>query len=200
MAEKEFVFATANKGKLEEMQAIATRFNIKVLSPLDLVQRGLQNPPDVEETADTYEGNAKLKADAISKWSGLPAIADDTGLEVAALNGAPGLLSARYAGDPCTPADNRKKLLSVLDGEKNRKAQFRSVICFSNGGEVKYFYGVLNGSITTAEYGSGGFGYDSIFLVDGYNETLAQLKGKGSPVKTHRVQALEEFFNSDFIK
>ena len=197
MSNKVFVVATGNKGKLAEIKGVAKSYGVKVLSPAEIaVEKNLKKLEDIEETADTYEGNAKLKADAVSKWCGLPAIADDTGLEVEALNGAPGLYSARYAGDPCTPAENRAKMLKVLNGVSNRKAQFKSVICLSENGKNSYFHGELHGEIIDREIGEGGFGYDPIFKVDGYDKTLAELKGDGVPVKTHRALALEKFFES----
>jgi len=185
---KEFVFATGNKGKLAEMSALAKKYGVIVHAPNEF--QG--TPPEVEEIGTTYEENAALKAEAFFKWTGIPAIADDTGLEVEALNGGPGLYSARYAGDPCTPQENRTKMLAEMAQVQNRRAEFKSVICLYSSEGAKYFYGSLKGEITREEIGDGGFGFDPIFKVDGYDKTLAQLKGAGVEIKTHRIEALEK--------
>lgn len=189
-----YLFASMNSGKLVEVREVAARFGLTVLSPREL--KAAEAPPDVEESADTYRGNALLKAEAYARWSGMPAFADDAGLEVEALQGAPGVWSARYAGEAADPEKNIQKLLKNLAGVSNRTAAFRSLIClFSEAEGVKVAEGFLHGRIAEEPAGKGGFGYDSVFIVDGYTETLAELKERNVPVKTHRILALEKLFS-----
>jgi XTP/dITP diphosphohydrolase len=149
--------------------------------------------PEIEETEATYSGNARLKADGYFRWAGLAAIADDAGLEVDALDGAPGVFSARFAGAGCTSQQNIDKLLGMLGREPGRSARFRAIVCcrMANG-DVIEAEGVLPGRIAFEPKGSGGFGYDSVFIVEEFGRTLAELKEQGVAVKTHRILALEE--------
>jgi len=189
-----YLFASSNKGKAVEVRETAQRFGIAVASPAEL--QGLPPPPEVEESAATYRGNALLKAKAYCDWSGLPSFGDDSGLEVEALNGAPGIYSARYAGEPSNPQRNIEKLLGVLSCAGNRRAAFRSVICLVRpGAEPLYVEAVLHGEIGREQKGAGGFGYDPVFVVDGFGATLAELKERGIEVKTHRILALEKLFS-----
>lgn len=164
------VLASANPDKAAEI--------IEIVSPLGL--EVAPRPPDladVDETADTLEGNARLKALAVAVASGAPALADDTGLEVDALDGAPGVHTGRYAGPDCTYADNRHKLLGALAGIDDRRARFRTVamVVWPDGRELAV-EGVCEGSISVAERGSGGWGYDSLFVpADGDGRTFAEM-------------------------
>ncbi len=155
----QFVCASANPGKVAEIQAL-------LLGVVDLLPRP-EAVPDVVEDADTLLGNARLKAAAIVEATGLPALADDTGLEVSALGGAPGVYTARYAGEGCSDADNRHKMLGELAGSEDRSAAFRTVALalWPDGTEVAV-EGVCTGTITTEERGVAGFGYDAIFVPD----------------------------------
>ncbi len=177
------VAATKNPDKAREVQAVlaAVAPGVELVAGLDW--------PDVEESGGTLEENALLKARAVAAATGLPALADDTGLEVAALGGAPGVHTARYAGPGAGYAANRRALLAALEGVSDRRACFRTVVALvvPGGGEV-LAEGVLAGQITLAERGSGGFGYDPIFEVEG--QTLAEL-GEGYKNRiSHRARAL----------
>ena len=182
---KEIVFATNNAHKLEEMRAIIGN-KYKILSLKDI---GCD--VDIPETASTLEGNAEIKARYIKEHYGYDCFADDTGLEVEALDGAPGVFSARYAGDGHNSEANMQKLLQNLQGVENRKAQFRTVICLILDGKQHLFEGICKGEIIKEKRGSAGFGYDPIFVPEGYNESFAQL---GNAVKnkiSHRAKAVE---------
>ncbi len=194
MNNKTFLFASGNKGKLAEVRSVAKNFGVTVVAPADL-EKDTQ-PPNVDESASSYAGNAKLKAEAFASWADMPAFSDDTGLEVDALGGAPGVYSARYAGESCKMEDNINKLLETLKGEQNRAAKFCCTICVYREGKTELFNAELKGQIAKERSGKGGFGYDSVFIVDGYNKSLAQIKEEGLPLKTHRVLALEKFFKS----
>lgn len=187
----ELLFATTNKGKLAEASELANLFGIKIIGPSEL---GLGAPPEVEENGATYHENAQLKSEALHAWSaGLPTFGDDSGVEVSAINGRPGLYSARYAGIGCSSADNRTKLLAELTGASDRSAVLKCILCLKHeNGPVNFFEGRLPGQIATQELGTGGFGYDSLFIPDGYaGLTLAQLKERRVTVRTHRYLALE---------
>ena len=194
MDNKTFLFASGNKGKLKEVRSVAKDFGVTVVAPNDL-EKDTQ-PPNVDESASSYAGNAKLKAEAFASWAGMPAFSDDTGLEVDALGGAPGVYSARYAGESCKMEDNIDKLLHALENEDNRSAKFCCTICAYEKGKTELYTAELKGKIAKERSGNGGFGYDSVFIVDGFNKSLAQIKEEGLPIKTHRVLALEKFFKS----
>jgi XTP/dITP diphosphohydrolase len=177
------VCASANPDKVAEIAAILADRVELVPRPADV--------PDVVEDADTLEGNARLKAVAICEATGSAAVADDTGLEVDALGGAPGVHSARYAGDGCTSADNRVKLLRELDGSEDRRAAFRTCVLvrWPDGREV-VVEGVCAGTITRVERGSGGFGYDSVFVPDdGDGRTFAEMSDAEKHRLSHRGRA-----------
>ena len=154
---KKLVFATNNAHKLEEIAAILGE-KIELLSLKDI-----ECTADIPETANTLEGNATQKAEYIYQQYGLDCFADDTGLEVEALNGAPGVFSARYAGDGHDSEANMQKLLQELEGKENRKAQFRTAICLIMNGEEYLFEGIVKGEIIEEKRGGAGFGYDPIF-------------------------------------
>lgn len=179
------VFATNNAHKLEEVKEVVGD-NFEILS---LKEIGCHE--DIEEPGETLEENALIKVRYIKEKYGYDCFGDDTGLEVEALNGAPGVYSARYAGGDHDAKANMKKLLKELDGMSNRKAQFRSVIALIMEGKEYLFEGKVKGSIITEERGSAGFGYDPIFKPEGYTETFAEL---GIDIKnniSHRALAVK---------
>ncbi len=194
MMKRKLVFATNNAHKLEEVAAILGD-QVELLSLNDI---GCQT--DIPETAETLEGNALLKSSYIYKNYHLDCFADDTGLEVETLNGAPGVYSARYAGGEGHDAQaNMLKLLHELDGKENRKAQFRTAISLILDGKEYLFEGVIKGEIIKEKRGDSGFGYDPVFMPEGYDRTFAEL---GNDIKnqiSHRalaVQKLCEFLQS----
>jgi XTP/dITP diphosphohydrolase len=176
------VLASANPDKASEIAAILVGFEL-VPRPADVA--------DVEETGSTLEDNARLKARALVDATGLPAVADDTGLEVFALGGAPGVYSARYAGEDATYADNVAKLVSALDGVDDRRARFRTVALalFPDGREV-VAEGVVDGVIAVAPRGEAGFGYDAVFVpADGDGRTFAEMSSDEKHAVSHRGRA-----------
>ncbi len=152
--------------------------------------------PDVEETEDTLEGNAMLKATAIFEHTGLPSLADDTGLEVDVLDGRPGVFSARFAGEQASDADNRALLLNLLAGEENRTARFKTVVAIHDTDGITYFEGVCEGHITRQERGMGGFGYDPIFVPEDSDCTFAELDAKEKNRISHRGRAMAAYVSS----
>lgn len=183
---KKLVFATNNAHKLSEVRAIlAPQYEIISLAELNCFD-------DIPETADTLEGNALLKAQYVFDKFQLNCFADDTGLEVDALNGAPGVYSARYAGEDNNAINNMEKLLSDLGDNPNRTAHFRTVIALIEVGEVRYFEGQIDGKIAYAPSGSAGFGYDPIFIPDGYTQSFAELGVAEKNKISHRALAVQE--------
>lgn len=174
------VFASNNKNKIQEIQQLLPE-NIQILSLEDIGCR-----EDIPETADTIEGNAILKANYVTQNYGYDCFADDTGLEVEALNGAPGVYSARYAGEQRNADDNMDKLLAALSQESNRKAQFKTVIALNTNNQQHLFTGVAKGEITLARKGNQGFGYDPIFKPEGYDVTFAELDMTEKATISHR--------------
>lgn len=184
---KKLVFATNNAHKLEEIRAILGD-KVEILSLNDINCHA-----DIPETADTLQGNAALKAQYIYENYGLDCFADDTGLEVEALNGAPGIYSARYAGGEGHDSEaNMKKLLSEMQDKENRKARFRTVICLIEGGKEHFFEGIVNGSIIRERKGGAGFGYDPVFMPDGYSETFAEMGNDEKNKISHRARAVQK--------
>lgn len=184
---KKLVFATNNAHKLDEIRAILGD-KVEVLSLKDI-----HCEADIPETADTLEGNAALKAEYIYKNYGLDCFADDTGLEVEALGGAPGVYSARYAGGEGHDSEaNMKKLLAELEGKSNRKAQFRTAICLIEGGTEYLFEGVVKGEIIEKKRGCSGFGYDPVFVPEGYTETFAEMGSEEKNKISHRARATQK--------
>ena len=188
----ELVFATNNAHKLEEVrQILGDRF--KVLSLNDI---GCHE--DIPETGNTFQDNALQKARYVKEHYGYDCFADDTGLEVKALNGAPGVHSARYAGDHDSEA-NMTKLLHELEKKSDRSAQFRTVIALILNGQEVLFEGIVTGQIATERhYGDGGFGYDPIFVPDGYTETFSQMSSQGKNLISHRGRAVRKL--ADYLK
>lgn len=186
------VFATNNKHKLQEVRDIVgDRVEVLSLSDIDCHD-------DIPETADTLQGNALIKARHIYEKYGYNCFADDTGLEVEALGGEPGVYSARYAGEECDSEANMLKLLQNLTGKNNRNAQFRTVIALIIDGEEKLFNGIVKGTISNEKRGDSGFGYDPIFIPEGYTESFAQMSGEMKNSISHRYRATKQL--SDYLK
>lgn len=181
------VFATNNKHKLDEVRKITAQHNIEVVSLADI-----HCHDEIPETADTLEGNALQKAQYIQDKFGLDCFADDTGLEVEALDNAPGVYSARYAGSGHDSEANMQKLLQEMEGKTNRKARFRTVIALIIGDKQYCFSGIVNGTITTEKKGENGFGYDPIFIPEGYEQTFAELGDSVKNKISHRAKAVEQ--------
>lgn len=188
----QIVFASSNKNKILEIQSILPE-TIHILSLEDI---GCLE--EIPETADTIEGNAILKANYVTSKYGYDCFADDTGLEVAVLNGAPGVFSARYAGKQCNSEDNMNKLLHDLSDKSNRKAQFKTVIALNINGKQELFTGIAEGEITVEKTGTKGFGYDPIFQPIGYKETFAELSLEVKNEISHRGKATQKLIN--FLK
>lgn len=195
----EILLASNNRHKLKEMQQIfdaALPGKIKIMTPSDVHGKIL----DVEENADTLEGNAYLKAKAFFDKTNIPCIADDTGLEIDALNGAPGVHSARFSGVHGDDAANRKKALELLTGKEldERTARFRTVICFVADEKEEYIEGRCEGRIIFEERGDMGFGYDSLFQPEGHERTFAQMSDDEKNAISHRGNAVRNFV--EFVK
>jgi XTP/dITP diphosphohydrolase len=186
MFDNKMVVATNNAHKLKEIAAILGQ-EIELLSLKDI-----QCFADIPETADTLEGNARQKAMYIYENYGMDCFADDTGLEVEALGGAPGVFSARYAGEGHDSEANMQKLLKELAGKENRKAQFRTVICLIRNGKEYLFEGIVKGEIIQEKRGGEGFGYDPIFVPEGYDLTFAELGDDVKNTISHRARAVEK--------
>lgn len=180
------VIATRNPHKLEEIRALFPFPNLTLRSALDYPEI-----PEVVEDGATLEANAVKKAVTLALGTGTPALADDTGLEVAALDGAPGVYSARYAGEEADYMANNRKLLENLAGKENRRARFRCVIALAQpNGEAEYVEGICNGTIALAPLGSNGFGYDPLFIPEADTRTFAELSSSEKHACSHRGRAL----------
>ena len=188
---RKYVFATNNAHKLREIKAMLPQ-SIEILS-LEEINCHVEIP----ETADTLEGNARIKARYVYEHYGLDCFADDTGLDVEALNGAPGVHTARYAGDNHDTEANIDKLLAELNGETNRKAKFRTVIALIEKGEGHLFEGVLEGEIAEKRCGNDGFGYDPVFIPQETGKTFAELGPDTKNKISHRALAVAKLV--DFI-
>lgn len=186
---RKLVFATNNKHKLEEVRDVSLGLT-EILS-----LKEINCSDDIPETADTLEGNALLKARHIYDKYGYDCFADDTGLEVEALDGRPGVYSARYAGEEQDAAKNMQKLLSELAGKENRRARFRTVVALIEKGKINYFEGIINGHITTSPAGNAGFGYDPVFIPEGFSQTFAELGSELKNKISHRALAINELKN-----
>lgn len=183
--------ATKNKGKVKEIQYVLKDAGIEVLSLADALEI-----PDIPETGITFEENAFIKAKAVYDIIQAPVLADDSGLEVDHLNGAPGIYSARYAGEDASDEVNCVKLLSELNGVENRAAGFRCVLIMYDGNEKMVFEGICRGSITYEPKGKNGFGYDPLFIPDGYEQTFAELDPAIKNNISHRGKALAKLKDS----
>jgi XTP/dITP diphosphohydrolase len=183
---KQLVFATNNNHKLEEVRNILGN-TCQILSLKDI-----NCPDDIPETADTLEGNALLKTQFVKANYGFDCFSDDTGLEVSALNNAPGVYSARYAGESKDPKANMCKVLKEMEGKSDYSARFRTVVSLIIDGEKYLFEGVVEGMLIREERGKAGFGYDPIFVPEGYTRTFAEL---GTDIKntiSHRAKAVNK--------
>ncbi|MBQ8916008.1 MAG: RdgB/HAM1 family non-canonical purine NTP pyrophosphatase [Alistipes sp.] len=178
------IFATNNAHKLSEVQAVLGE-GFELVTPR---QCGVEE--EIPETADTLEGNARQKARYLYERTGLDCFADDTGLEVEALGGAPGVHSARYATDGHDFAANNRLLLKKMEGVANRRARFRTAICLIEGGEEHLFEGIVEGHIIDHEAGSEGFGYDPLFTPEGFERTFAEMSAEEKNDISHRGRAV----------
>ncbi len=182
------ILASRNKNKIEEMKQLVAHLGIDVFSALDF-----PDLEEVEEDKPTLEGNALKKARYVNQQTGIPALSDDTGLEVQALDGAPGVFSARYAGENASYQDNVLKLLDALKGKENRAAQFRTVVALVDGDQEWTFEGVCKGKIIEDQIGKKGFGYDPIFMPNEFAETFAQMDPNIKNLISHRGKAVQRF-------
>ena len=187
------VFASNNKHKLEEVRQILT-------SAVDVVSlKDIGFLHEIDETGETLEENSALKAREVWQWlvqQGLSedvdgVFADDTGLEISALGGLPGVRTARWAGDDAVDVNNRQKALRELEGKTDRSARFRTVVTLIMGGEMQQVEGIVNGRIAQQEEGEGGFGYDPVFIPEGYDKTFASLSAEVKNSISHRGRAME---------
>jgi XTP/dITP diphosphohydrolase len=196
------VVATQNRGKLDELRALLSPLGVQVLSPQDVAKREIT----IVEDGETFDANAKKKAQTVASLTMMLTVADDSGLEVDALGGAPGVRSARFAGERATDAENNAALLAALDsldadpgssrGGEGYKARFRCVLAlvdpFVRDGEPFLVEGTCEGTITRTPRGSGGFGYDPLFLVDGTDKTMAELGEEEKNRISHRARAFQK--------
>lgn len=187
------VFATNNAHKLDEVrQVVGDKFTLVSLRECGIVE-------DIPENEPTLEGNALAKARYIYERTGADCFADDTGLEVDALGGEPGVRSARYATDGHDDEANKRLLLERLQGVENRAAQFRTAVALIMGGQEYLFEGIVRGQIATEQHGEGGFGYDPLFVPEGYDRTFAQMSAEEKNAISHRgraVRKLAEFLQN----
>jgi XTP/dITP diphosphohydrolase len=188
----QIVFASSNKNKIKEIQLLVSS-KIQLLSLDDI---GCLE--EIPETAETIEGNAILKANYVTQKYGYNCFADDTGLEVEALNGEPGVFSARYAGEQKDANDNMDKLVLNLKNKTNRSAQFKTVIALNLDGNQTLFTGIIKGKIIDEKIGTNGFGYDPIFVADGYSKTFAELTIEEKSAISHRGLAVKKLV--DFLQ
>ena len=184
---QEFVFATANANKVFEVQnQLSSKVHLKSLVDIGCFE-------EIPETSDTIQGNAIQKARYVFKNYGYSCFADDTGLEIESLDGAPGIYSARYAGPKKSAEANISKVLLELQDQSNRTAQFRTVIALQLGEAIHTFEGICKGVITLEKRGASGFGYDPIFIPDGYKQTFAEMAIEQKNEISHRAKAVTQF-------
>lgn len=193
MSNSKLVFATNNLHKLEEVSKQLSEISILSLKEIDCAE-------EIPETGFTLQENALQKSTFVKEKYGFDCFADDTGLEIEALNGEPGVYSARYAGDDCSFDENMNKVLEAMETQINRKARFRTVISLLKDGESHFFEGIVNGMISTEKYGEKGFGYDPIFMPDGFGCSFAEMTIEEKNKISHRglaVVKLIEFLNKN---
>jgi XTP/dITP diphosphohydrolase len=184
---EQLLFVTHNAHKSEEVKAIVgNNFEVMNLSEINFFD-------EIPETGNTFKEKTLQKAKFLHDRLGCNCFADDTGLEVDALNGEPGVYSARYAGEPSNTQRNIEKLLENLKGKENRKAQFTTVIAVILNNEIYFFEGAISGQIIDNQRGEGGFGYDSVFIPDGYDKTFAELPAEVKNSISHRAVAMQKF-------
>lgn len=182
---RKIIFATNNPHKLEEVSHIL-KDKLQITS---LKEIGLNE--EIPETSDSIEGNALQKAQFVFDRYGIPCFADDTGLEVDALGGAPGVYSARYAGENSSYSDNVKKLLQELEGVQAREARFKTVIAYIDSHQTKLFEGIIEGRISNSPVGKEGFGYDPVFIPKGYDQSFAEMNAAQKNSISHRALATQ---------
>lgn len=184
----QLILATHNDHKAKEFRDILPLYSVQTLADLG-------HDDEIKETATSLEGNSFIKAETVFKRYGHVVISDDSGLEVDALNGAPGVYSARYAGEPRNDQRNTEKLLDELQGASNRKAQFRTVITLMNAENSFQFEGIVKGTITKSPRGEAGFGYDPVFIPEGVQQTFAELAANEKNKISHRANAIEKLLH-----
>ena len=184
----QLILATHNDHKAKEFRDILPQYSVQTLADLG-------DDDEIKETATSLEGNSFIKAETVFKRYGHVVISDDSGLEVDALNGAPGVYSARYAGDPRNDQRNTEKLLDELQGASNRKAQFRTVITLMNTENSYQFEGIVKGTIAKSPRGEAGFGYDPVFIPEGVQQTFAELAANEKNKISHRANAIEKLLH-----
>ncbi len=182
----QLIFATNNENKVKEIR-VALNDSFEIIS---LKEAGIDK--EIPEPHDTLEANATEKSRVIFEMTGKNCFSEDTGLEVEALDGAPGVISARYAGENASYTDNVEKLLKEMDGKENRKARFKTVISLIINGEEKQFVGICTGNITEKAVGGQGFGYDHVFIADGADRTFAKMTIDEKKEFSHRAKAVEK--------
>ena len=184
----QLILATHNDHKAKEFRDILPQYSVQTLADLG-------HDDEIKETATSLEGNSFIKAETVFKRYGHVVISDDSGLEVDALYGAPGVYSARYAGDPRNDQRNTEKLLDELQGASNRKAQFRTVITLMNAENSFQFEGIVKGTIAKSPLGEAGFGYDPVFIPEGVQQTFAELAANEKNKISHRANAIEKLLH-----
>ena len=184
----QLILATHNDHKAKEFRDILPQYSVQTLADLG-------HDDEIKETATSLEGNSFIKAETVFKRYGHVVISDDSGLEVDALNGAPGVYSARYAGDPRNDQRNTEKLLDELQGASNRKAQFRTVITLMNADNSFQFEGIVKGTIAKSPLGEAGFGYDPVFIPEGVQQTFAELAANEKNKISHRANAIKKLLH-----
>lgn len=187
---KELVIASNNQGKIREIRHLLQEFDLLSLADIGFTD-------EIEEPYDTFEENAQVKAAAIFNFSGKNVFADDSGICVDALNGAPGVFSARYAGEPKDDQRNLELVLENMKNQANRAAHYKAVICLIWNEQTYFFEGICRGTLLEAPRGDGGFGYDPIFVPDGYDQTFAELPLDIKNQISHRGKALKAM--ADFL-
>ena len=184
----EICFVTGNKNKLREVQNLLTNYKIVSLNDLNFSE-------DIAETENTIQGNAELKASFIYNKYNIDCFSDDTGLFIDSLGGLPGVKSARYAGENCNSEENINLVLKNLKDKSDRNASFKTVICLILNNKRYFFEGVINGKITEEKVGNGGFGYDPIFVPEGFNKTFSELTLNEKNAISHRGIAVNKLVN-----
>lgn len=184
----QLILATHNDHKAKEFRDILPQYSVQTLADLG-------HDDEIKEAATSLEGNSFIKAETVFKRYGHVVISDDSGLEVDALNGAPGVYSARYAGDSRNDQRNTEKLLDELQGASNRKAQFRTVITLMNAKNSFQFEGIVKGTIAKSPRGEAGFGYDPVFIPEGVQQTFAELAANEKNKISHRANAIEKLLH-----
>lgn len=182
----QLIFATHNPNKLQEVSTLLP----SSIHLIGLDELGCHD--EIDETATTIEGNAQIKSDYVAQRYEINCFSDDTGLEVFALGGAPGVYSARYAGEQKNAQDNMNKLLAELENHTDRSAQFKTVIALNLNGQQHLFTGIVRGTIIDEKRGEQGFGYDPIFVPDGYEQTFAQMNRAEKAALSHRGKAVQQ--------